>query len=615
MDDNMRHDQNEEQSMGQTTGQTGNSANSFEEQQHEAGTYQSGSGNYNASENAGTYQSGSGNYNSANAGSYHNGEARSDSHTGNGNYQYNDGYRSAYSGSYGSNGQHSDRETYQNGYTGYQGAYQNGNNGNNGSSGNRAERRAKKKGNAGKIVLAVGLAMIFGVCAGAGAWGINRIVGGGVANQITESSKDADETTQDDNSEKESSSKKSASVKDAGESSQKSDSKQSASLKTTSGSASQYGVTDVVNEVMPSIVSVYNNYTQKTQDIFGQTYSQEGTSTGSGIIIAQTDDELLIATNNHVVDGEDSLQVQFIDETTADANIKGTDADNDLAVIAVDLDELDEDTRNTIVVATLGDSDELQVGETVIAIGNALGYGQSVTTGVVSALERERTNDTGYTSTFIQTDAAINPGNSGGALVDMDGHVIGINSSKTGGVAIEGMGYAIPSARAIPIIQDLMNQSTKSRVSEDEQGYLGITGVSVTSQVSQAYNMPQGVYVDDMVDGTGAADSDLQKGDIITAINSTKVGDMSDLQDQLRYYAAGTTVTLTVQRADGDGNYEEKEVDVTLSDTKSMEKAREGLRQSQSGSSRSSQSQNGDNGNSGNNSGNNGFYAFPWNQW
>ncbi|HAP73374.1 MAG TPA: serine protease [Lachnospiraceae bacterium] len=399
---------------------------------------------------------------------------------------------------------------------------------------------------------------------------------------------------------------------------------------------SQAVVTDVskvVDKVMPSMVSVYNNFTQTRQDFFGQTYSQQSQATGSGIIIGKTDTELLIVTNNHVVADADSLQVQFQDENTADASIKGTDETNDLAVIAVKLSDIKDDTMSKISIATLGNSDNLVLGEPVVAIGNALGYGQSVTTGVVSALNREITQENNETGTFIQTDAAINPGNSGGALVDLNGNVIGINSSKIGGSTVEGMGYAIPISKAEPIIESLMNQTTKEKVSEDKQGYLGISGVSVTSQVSSAYNMPQGVYVAKVISGTGAADSDLKKGDIITAIEGSTVQSLEQLQKQLTYYEAGSTVTITVKRASANGEYKEQEIKIKLTDKKTMEAASESedsQNKSSSpaapgngnGSQGNSDSGNGQNGNENNGSagddsgeeddGENGFYQFPW---
>ena len=327
-------------------------------------------------------------------------------------------------------------------------------------------------------------------------------------------------------------------------------------------------VTEVAENVLPSVVSVFNNYTAKTRDWWGQTYYQDAQSTGSGIIIAESDDgkELLIATNNHVVEGEDSLQVQFIDNETVDAQLKGTDPENDLAVIVVEMDDLTDDTKAAIKVATLGVSDELKIGEPAIAIGNALGYGQSVTTGVISALNREIMTEDGSTSgALIQTDAAINFGNSGGALCNIAGEVIGINSNKIGGNAVEGMGYAIPIDRAVPIIEDLMNKETREHYSEEEQGYLGINGVSVTEQVAAAYHMPEGAYIAEIIDGSGAAKSDLVKGDIITAVNDEKVRSMEDLKEQLSYHAAGETITLTVERMDDKGDYNELSVEVTLS--------------------------------------------------
>ena len=464
--------------------------------------------------------------------------------TGNGNYQYNSGedntYHSNYSSGYQSNG---------NGYS-----WQNAGSGNSNGNGNNG---GKKHG--GMIALAVILAAAVGVAGG-------YSVRSSQSREETKTEESAAAATEENKS-----------LADASEGTESSDSssskKSSEELKTTTGSAVVTDVTQVVENVMPSVVSVYNNFTQTTQDFFGQTYAQEGTSTGSGIIIAEDQDngELLIATNNHVVEDADSLEVQFIDESTAEANIKGTDAGNDLAVIAVKLSDIDSDTLNQIQVATLGDSDELKIGEPVVAIGNALGYGQSVTTGVVSALERELQVEN-VSGTFIQTDAAINPGNSGGPLVDLNGNVIGINSSKIGGDKVDSMGFAIPISRAVPIIQDLMNQKTKETVAEENRGYLGISGVSVTSQVASAYDMPEGVYIAQIIDGGGAADSDLQKGDIITGIEGSSVTDMEALQKQLTYYAAGEKIKLTVERQSGSGEYEEKTVEVTLGDKSAIEK-------------------------------------------
>nr|MCR5099797.1 trypsin-like peptidase domain-containing protein [Butyrivibrio sp.] len=272
----------------------------------------------------------------------------------------------------------------------------------------------------------------------------------------------------------------------------------------------------------------------------------------------------------HVIEGADSLEVQFSDDSTAEAAVKGTDSDMDLAVIAVQLDSLSSDTLSAIKVATLGDSDSLTVGEPAIAIGNALGYGQSVTTGVISAINRVIELDDGGSGTFIQTDAAINPGNSGGALININGEVIGINSNKIGGSTIEGMGYAIPISVAQPIIEELMNEETKIKVSEDEKGYIGIKGYSVTSDVSEAYGLPQGVYVAQVTSGGGAEAAGIKENDIITAFNGEEISSMDDLQGKLEYYAAGTTVTVTVMRA-GSNGYEEQDIEVTLGSATTVE--------------------------------------------
>ena len=323
-------------------------------------------------------------------------------------------------------------------------------------------------------------------------------------------------------------------------------------------------VADVAENVMPAIVSVFNKYTEEAQ-FFGHPYTQENESTGSGIIIGESDGEILIVTNNHVVEGADSLSVQFIDEENCQAALKGTNVSSDLAVIAVKLSDLSDQTKNSIAIAGLGDSDALRIGERVIAIGNALGYGQSVTVGYVSALNREFSEEDGITGTFIQTDAAINPGNSGGALLNAEGKVIGINSNKIGGNAIEGMGFAIPISKAIPIIDNLKVQESKTKVSEEERGVLGIRGISVTSDVASAYNMPVGAYVEEVIEGSGAADSNLVKGDVIIAVNGTEVTSMESLATQLSYYSAGTEVTLTIKHPVDGGDYEEREVKVVLS--------------------------------------------------
>jgi len=341
------------------------------------------------------------------------------------------------------------------------------------------------------------------------------------------------------------------------------------------GTAAMLDVTDVVEAVMPSVVIVNNKYTARA-NYFGQIYQQEATSTGSGIIVGENDSELLIVTNYHVVEGEDELSVVFADEQEIVAQVKGTDEDRDLAVIAVQLDDISDSTRSAICIANMGDSDTLEVGEPVIAIGNALGYGQSVTTGVVSALNRTIASDSSTytkdgeliepdedTPVFIQTDAAINPGNSGGALLNARGEVIGINSNKIGGTAIEGIGYAIPISDAKPIISDLMSKETKLKVAEDNRGIIGITGVNVEKEYSEIYGIPVGVYVSSVTEGSGADDAGLVKGDIIVGINGEEITTMDELKKQLEYYAQGTEVTLTIMQGSPTG-YVSKDVAVVL---------------------------------------------------
>ena len=330
-------------------------------------------------------------------------------------------------------------------------------------------------------------------------------------------------------------------------------------------------VSSVVENVMPSIVSITNMSVQEVQNFFGGTSKQESESAGTGIIISQNDSELLVVTNNHVVAGSNTLTVTFADGNSVEANIKGTDSEYDVAVVAVPLDSISEDTKKAISVATLGDSTELKVGEPAIAIGNALGYGQSVTTGVISALNRsvsETDQTTGETTEssvkLIQTDAAINPGNSGGALVNASGEVIGINSSKLVGDSVEGVGYAIPISDVSDLIENLMNQETKTKVAEADQGAIGIKGMSVSTEYSQQLNMPEGVYVSEVTKGGGAEKAGMTRGCIITGINGTTVSSKDDLQEQLQYYAKGDEVELTIQVPQSNGEYQEQSVNVTL---------------------------------------------------
>ena len=318
-------------------------------------------------------------------------------------------------------------------------------------------------------------------------------------------------------------------------------------------------VTKVVETAMPCVVSITNFYT--ALDWYGDESEEE--ASGSGIIVGENESELLIVTNYHVIEDSNELSVQFIDDSEVLAYVKGTDIEHDLAVITVFLSDIAEETKQKIAIATLGNSDNLKVGEPAIAIGNSLGYGQSVTTGVISALNREIMLDENTSEFLIQTDAAINPGNSGGALLNVKGEVIGINSSKIADYVIEGMGYAIPISTAKPIIEELMLRETKQKVADAERSFLGISGTDVTSEVSATYGMPLGVYVAQVLENSGAEKAGLQTGDIIVAFDGETITQMTQLQGLLEYYAAGTTVEVTVMRQ-SDSGYQEKIISVTL---------------------------------------------------
>ncbi len=326
---------------------------------------------------------------------------------------------------------------------------------------------------------------------------------------------------------------------------------------------SSASVSAIAEAAMPSLVAITNKSVQEMQSMFGQTQAYESESSGSGIIIGKTDTELLMVTNNHVVSGAQDLSVGFVDESVAEATVKGTDADHDIAVIAVKLSDLSEDTLSAIKVIEIGSSSNLEVGEQVVAIGNALGYGQSVTTGIVSALNREVTIDN-TANTLIQTDAAINPGNSGGALLNMSGQLVGINSAKYSDTSVEGMGYAIPVDDVVDIIENLMNRQVRTeKAAEGERGFLGISGQDVTSEVSQAYDMPKGVYITSVETGSAAEQVGLQKGDIITKFDGTSVSALADLKEQLAYYKTGEQVEITYSTREN-GQYAEKTATVTL---------------------------------------------------
>lgn len=403
----------------------------------------------------------------------------------------------------------------------------------------------KKGGFVKKAAVCVSLGLLFGIFAGTGFYGVNLIAdkvngvsGSSGSNQAAVEQTPVATTSASQNN------------------------VSSGIERTSASTAAVLDASGVAENVMPSVVAITNMYTQTVQSFWGQRGEYQNEASGSGIIVGESDSELLIATNNHVVSDADSLSVQFIDGSAAEAHLKGAQSDVDLAVIAVNLSDLSEETRNQIKVAVLGDSEQLKVGEPAIAIGNSLGYGQSVTSGVISALNREVTVDN-VTNELIQTDAAINPGNSGGALLNINGEVIGINAVKYSSTGVEGMGYAIPISTAQPIIDELMNRETKTKVAEADGAYLGISGIDVTAEVSNAYGMPIGIYVAQVVEGSSAANAGIGRGCIITRFDGQSVRSMDELKDLMQYYAAGTTVNVTIQQGSAEG-YVEKEVSVTL---------------------------------------------------
>ncbi len=330
-------------------------------------------------------------------------------------------------------------------------------------------------------------------------------------------------------------------------------------------------VTTIAEALMPAMVSVKKEYKYEFgNDIYsyyfgGGSTSQVAEASGSGFIIAETDTEYLIVSNNHVVEDPISLEVTFVDGSTASAYIKGCDKTMDVAVIAVQKEDVEDSTKNEIKIAAIGDSESVRLGEQVVAIGNALGYGQSVTTGIVSAVNREVSMEDGSTGVFIQTDAAISPGNSGGALINMSGEVIGINSSKIGGSVVEGMGYAIPISSVTDIISDFMDQHTRIPIDEEEQGYIGISLQEVTQSLSNRFGIPVGIYVVEVQEGGGAYKAGLQVGDIITKFEGDTITSYQDLENVLQYYPKGATVKIEYMRQEN-GEYVSHTVDLTLGD-------------------------------------------------
>ena len=405
-----------------------------------------------------------------------------------------------------------------------------------------------------KVIAVVVCGVFFGVCAGVSFLAVNSLGNDKQPKEITQATADGAENAQD--------TQESGAANDSG-------------IKSTvtqgTSSAVVTDVTKVVEATMPSIVSITNQMIISGTDFWGQNMEQEQEAAGSGIIIGENDKELLVVTNYHVVADSTKLSVKFIDDEVVEAQIKGTSPSMDLAVIAVKLEDINSSTKGSIAIATMGDSDTLKVGEPVIAIGNALGYGQSVTTGVVSALNRTlEVSETGTSNALIQTDAAINPGNSGGALLDIKGQVIGINSNKIGGSTIEGMGYAIPISSAKPIIEELMNRETKEKVDESNRGFLRISCINVTKAMGEAYGMPEGIYVAQVYPATGADNAGLVKGDIITGFAGATVTTQDDLTNSMQYYAVGDTVELTIMRGNPTEGYQEQKVNVTLTSQEAM---------------------------------------------
>ncbi len=402
-------------------------------------------------------------------------------------------------------------------------------------------KKEKKKGGAfGKVVKFMAKAAVFGVIAGAAFYGINA-----AANYIYPTNQPVQNNVQ---------------------------------LPVTivsgtsggSGAAVVMDVSDVVEEVMPSVVSVVGRFSNEITYGPFSLGKQEYDGSGSGIIVGQSDTELLIATNNHVIEDAETLTVTFTDNTPQDlsddvsveALVKGTRSENDLAVIAVPLENIPEQVLNYIKIATLGDSDNLRAGEGTIAIGNALGYGQSVTTGCVSALNRQVQIEN-LSLNMIQTDAAINRGNSGGALLNMKGEVIGINSAKYSSTGVEGMGYAIPISSVVDIINELMNRETRTIVDAEDRGYLGVRGIDISADYSQAYSVPVGFSVQEVVEGGAAEKAGIQKYDIIVRVDGQTVESYADLSELLQYYKAGETVKVVVKYIENH-EYVEREVELTL---------------------------------------------------
>ena len=426
-------------------------------------------------------------------------------------------------------------------------------------------RKIAKKG----LTLSLCAVLAGGLAAGSFE-GVSKITGWDTATTVEAASNKNDTTLTYAKSEKKA---------DSDESDAKTDSSSDSDSSTAKGSLD---ISEIASEALPSIVSITTKSIQEVQSYYGmygmygyapQQQEQEVEGSGSGIIVGKNDDELLIATNYHVVEGADTLSVAFVDGNAVEATVKGFDEEKDLAVVSVVLDDIDDDTMDAISVAKVGSSDDLKVGEQVVAIGNALGYGQSVTTGIVSAKNRrmdssnntvtDGSDDSSDGVNLIQTDAAINPGNSGGALLNMEGEVVGINSAKLASTEVEGMGYAIAISDVTDILENLMNETSRDKLDDSEHGVLGISGRSVSSEAVQMYGIPAGVFVNEVTEGGPAEDAGLQANSVITKFNGKSVSTIDQLSEYLSYYEPGEEVEITVQIPDGT-SYKEETMNVTL---------------------------------------------------
>ena len=414
------------------------------------------------------------------------------------------------------------------------------------------KKKQSGSGTGGRWAAVVAMALVFGLIAGTVTYGVNRAANALFpAKAQTEAAAPAEDN------------------KETHLSVTGSDTADAAEVQAAPASGTKT-VAQVASECMPALVTISTMSVQEMRSFFG-TQQYEAQGAGTGVIVGENDTELLIATNNHVIEGAQEVSIGFIDESVSEAQIKGTDSANDLAIVAVKLEDIPQETMDQIKIVSIGDSDELVLGDQVVAIGNALGVGQSVTSGYVSALDRELDLSDGYSdfksSGLIQTDAAINSGNSGGALLNMKGELIGINEAKSAytssGVTVDNVGYAIPMSKAQPILEELMNQETREVYSEEEQGYLGVSLVNVGSEFAKLYGTPEGVGFAEVAEGSPAAEAGAMKGDILTKFNGKEMTSVDAVMNEIKYYRSGEQVELTVLRADN-GEYKEITLTVTL---------------------------------------------------